>query len=169
MANMKTMGQDERAKLARAYMNGGMPPYQAARQMGFMRVAIMNEAIRAMEGREAEAEKEKHGETVEDIAKEIEMEATEVEQAGERSLEKAAEPVYPFLKPDEKRSGIEFSVSNGRYWLHAIGENGKVVAINSESRKAYLTVALEDAEGLAELLGMYVRVARMKEEGASKA
>lgn len=54
MPNMRQLDTDERAKLARAYMRGGTPPYQAARQTGFMRVAIMEEAIRAMEDREHE-------------------------------------------------------------------------------------------------------------------
>ena len=48
------------------YMRGGMAPYQAARNTGFCRVGIMQEAIRAMEGREAEkdepmAEQTKYG------------------------------------------------------------------------------------------------------------
>lgn len=37
------------AELAKAYMAGGEPPYQAARKTGFMRVAIMEEAIRELE------------------------------------------------------------------------------------------------------------------------
>lgn len=54
MANMKKVTEDDRAKLARAYIRGGMAPYQAARQTGFVRVGIMQEAIAAMEKREAE-------------------------------------------------------------------------------------------------------------------
>lgn len=42
----------EQAKLARAYMKGGTPPYQAARKCGFMRVALMEEAIRDLEKQE---------------------------------------------------------------------------------------------------------------------
>lgn len=37
------------AELAKAYMAGGDPPYQAARKTGFMRVAIMEDAIRELE------------------------------------------------------------------------------------------------------------------------
>ena len=45
----------EEAKLAKAYLAGGMPPYQAARKCGFMRVAAMEEAIRELEAAEAPA------------------------------------------------------------------------------------------------------------------
>ena len=43
----------DRAKLAKAYMAGGMAPYQAARKMGFKRVGDMEEAIRQLEAEEA--------------------------------------------------------------------------------------------------------------------
>ena len=52
MANMRSLTNDERAKLARAYMRGGMAPYRAAREAGFTRVGLMEEAIKAMEQRE---------------------------------------------------------------------------------------------------------------------
>lgn len=55
MANMKSLTNDERAKLARAYMRGGMAPYRAAREVGFTRVGLMEEAIKAMEQREKDA------------------------------------------------------------------------------------------------------------------
>lgn len=42
----------EQAKLARAYMKGGFPPYQAARKCGFVRVSLMEEAIRELEAHE---------------------------------------------------------------------------------------------------------------------
>jgi hypothetical protein len=42
----------EQAKLARAYMRGGTPPYQAARKCGFVRVALMEEAIHELETQE---------------------------------------------------------------------------------------------------------------------
>lgn len=54
MANMRKNTLMERAELARAYINGGSAPYQAARQTGFMRVTEMQEAIRALEHKEAE-------------------------------------------------------------------------------------------------------------------
>lgn len=50
------------AQLALAYMAGGDPPYQAARKTGFMRVAIMEEAIKEMEKEQGKAE---HHEAVE--------------------------------------------------------------------------------------------------------
>lgn len=47
----------ESAKLAKAYLNGGEPSYQAARKAGFMRVAEMEAAIRELERKEgAESE-----------------------------------------------------------------------------------------------------------------
>lgn len=42
----------EQAKLAKAYMAGGSPPYQAARACGFMRVGLMEEAIRELDEQE---------------------------------------------------------------------------------------------------------------------
>ena len=42
----------EQAKLAKAYLAGGSPPYQAARKCGFMRVALMEEAIRELDEQE---------------------------------------------------------------------------------------------------------------------
>lgn len=44
------------AQLALAYMAGGDPPYQAARKTGFMRVAIMEEAIKELEKEQGKAE-----------------------------------------------------------------------------------------------------------------
>ena len=44
------------AQLALAYMAGGDPPYQAARKTGFMRVSIMEEAIKELEKEQGKAE-----------------------------------------------------------------------------------------------------------------
>ena len=44
------------AQLALEYMAGGDPPYQAARKTGFMRVAIMEEAIKELEKEQGKAE-----------------------------------------------------------------------------------------------------------------
>lgn len=48
----QTKNRMKQAELARAYMNGGTPPYQAARKCGFLRVALMEEAIRELEAHE---------------------------------------------------------------------------------------------------------------------
>jgi hypothetical protein len=42
----------EQAKVAKSYMQGGLPPYLAARRCGFERVSLMEEAIRALEANE---------------------------------------------------------------------------------------------------------------------
>lgn len=42
----------EQAKIARAYVRGGTPPYQAARKCGFLRVSMMEEAIDELEKQE---------------------------------------------------------------------------------------------------------------------
>lgn len=52
----------ETAKLALAYMAGGDPPYQAARKTGFMRVSVMEEAIKELE---KEQNKQEQAETAE--------------------------------------------------------------------------------------------------------
>lgn len=44
--------EDERARTARACLRGGMAPYMAARKKMFTRVALMQQAIEAMEKRE---------------------------------------------------------------------------------------------------------------------
>lgn len=52
----------EAAKLALAYMAGGEPPYQAARRTGFMRVAVMNEAIKELEKKQEKEEQHQEAE-----------------------------------------------------------------------------------------------------------
>lgn len=42
----------DNAKLAKAYMAGGMPPFQAAQKCGFMRVSYMEDALRELEASE---------------------------------------------------------------------------------------------------------------------
>lgn len=89
----------ERAKLAKACMAGGTAPYQAARKYGFMRVAIMEEAIRAMEKREkAELDgvKAEDGETAPGPAPAEGGRELRAEQE-----EAKGKPIYPFLKPGE--------------------------------------------------------------------
>lgn len=57
----------EAARLALAYMAGGDPPYQAARKTGFMRVSVMEEAIKELEKEQGKqdqietAEQQVHG------------------------------------------------------------------------------------------------------------
>lgn len=49
----------EQAKLARAYVRGGLPPYQAARKCGFLRVSLMEEAISELDAYEKNDEADK--------------------------------------------------------------------------------------------------------------
>lgn len=91
MANMRRNTTMERAELARAYMNGGRAPYQAARLTGFMRVAEMQAAIKQLEHEEAEkAALEKNNRF-----------GPVKENAAEKPIEPAAEVIYPFLPPGE--------------------------------------------------------------------
>lgn len=104
MANFKKVDVDERARLARAYLRGNTPPYQAARNVGFRTVGEMQEAIRAMETREREAQ-----ESQEAIAFPVEAPAAGCKRFGPEGTEcvknepAPAEPVrqvvYPFLPP----------------------------------------------------------------------
>ena len=92
MANMRKNTLMERAELARAYINGGSAPYQAARQTGFMRVTEMQEAIRALEHKEAEekakAENDRFGQ------KGTAPERIPVEDEPPKTI-------YPFLPPGQ--------------------------------------------------------------------
>lgn len=53
MSAVKKNRLDE-ARIAKAYIAGGMPPYQAARKCGFMRVTAMEEVFRELEKLEAQ-------------------------------------------------------------------------------------------------------------------
>ena len=47
----------ENAKLARAYIEGGMPPFQAAQKCGFMRLNYLEDALRELENSEKASDK----------------------------------------------------------------------------------------------------------------
>lgn len=80
----------DRAKLAKAYLAGGMAPYQAARKMGFKRVGDMEEAIRIMESEEANQAQEP---AVEDVKSAAETGAAETPVSA---------PVRP-VKPEDPK------------------------------------------------------------------
>lgn len=158
MPNMRQLDTDERAKLARAYMRGGTPPYQAARQTGFMRVGIMEEAIRAMEGREAaeaakaqtqsSEEKEetwigytgKTGgtERCEDAVPRFGPKEQEQATAGApKSIQSDApveeqtdkpQVIYPFLKPGEKKEDVSFRLQTKNFVVQATEVEGRKMA-----------------------------------------
>ena len=96
MANFKKVDMDERARLARAYLRGNTPPYQAARHVGFRTVGEMQEAIRAMESREREAQEAAPMEASHACGKRFGPDA-EAEKPVPAESEKQV--VYPFLPP----------------------------------------------------------------------
>ncbi|MDY4139133.1 MAG: hypothetical protein SOY30_07330 [Eubacteriales bacterium] len=177
MANMRTISQDERAKLARAYMRGGMAPYQAARNTGFMRVGIMQEAIRAMEGREAEeagkgASQTRFGPVVEEAPAE-----TPVEKPEEISLpEEAAaiceedepenqKPIYPFLKPGEvKKAELELTMQTERLLIRLYEKDGRRLFQVTDRRTGhYLQLPQQVMRELKGALGLCLGAMSMQE------
>lgn len=152
MANMKNLTQDDRAKLARAYMRGGTPPYQAARQTGFLRVGLMQEAIAALERKEAA---------------ETASVTPPAESAPEETATPAKEVIYPFLKPgqvalDPKKRPV-FSIQNRDFSIKEYdGTDGPTVQITLQAAPdRYLRIAPEK-------LGMLACLLRMAEELAAE-
>lgn len=179
MPNMRTVSQDERAKMARAYMRGGMAPYQAARNTGFCRVGLMQEAIRAMEGREAEeagkgTSQTRFGPGVEEAPAE-----TPVEKPEEISLpEEAAviceedepenqKPIYPFLKPGEvKTAGILMTLQTERLMLRLYEKNGRQLFQVTERRTGhYLELPQQVVRELKNALGLCLGAMNMGTRG----
>lgn len=146
MTNMRTVSQDDRAKMAREYMRGGMAPYQAARNTGFCRVGIMQEAIRAMEVRETEEAAPRAGQTkyepdpatteeaVEETPvgsaddEEISLPDATVAEMFEDDKQETPKPIYPFLKPGETRKkGLEMMLQTGRIRVQLFEKDGNAM------------------------------------------
>lgn len=185
MPNMRTVSQDERAKMARAYMRGGMAPYQAARNTGFMRVGIMQEAIRAMEGREAlmaatrdaltkygpgpatveEAVAEKPVESAEDEA--ISLPEDTVAELCEDDEPETPQTVYPFLKPGEvKTAGILLTLQTERLMIRLYEKNGRQLFQVTERRTGhYLEMPQQVVRELKNALGLCLGAMNMGTRG----
>ena len=182
MTNMRTVSQDERAKMARAYMRGGMAPYQAARNTGFCRVTLMQEAIRAMEGREALVAASRDA-----LTKYGPGQATVEEAVAEKPVERAAdedislpediaeelceddEPetpqtVYPFLKPGEvKTAGILMTLLTERLMIRLYEKNGRQLFQVTERRTGhYLELPQQVVRELKTALGLCLGAMNMK-------
>ena len=188
MPNMRTVSQDERAKMARAYMRGGMAPYQAARNTGFCRVGLMQEAIRAMEGREAEeasprAAQYKYGlgpATVEEAVAEKPVESAEdeaislpedtVAELCEDDEPETPQTVYPFLKPGEvKTAGVLMTLQTERLMIRLYEKNGRQLFQVTERRTGhYLELQQQVVRELKNALGLCLGAMNMQQrEGVS--
>lgn len=177
MANMRTISQDERAKMARAYMRGGMAPYQAARNTGFMRVGIMQEAIRAMEGREAEeagkgTSQTRFGPGVEEAPTETPVEKPEEISLPEEAAElceddepETPQTVYPFLKPGEvKTAGVLMTLQTERLMIRLYEKNGRQLFQVTERRTGhYLELPQQVVRELKNALGLCLGAMNMQE------
>lgn len=177
MPNMRTISEDEKAKLARAYMRGGMAPYQAARNTGFMRVGIMQMAIKVMESREAEeagkgASQTRFGPGVEEDPAE-----TPVEKPEEISLpEEAAEifeedemenqkPIYPFLKPGEvKKAELELTMQTERLMIRLYEKDGRrLFQVTDRRTGRYLQLPQHVLREMKNALGLCLSAMNMQE------
>ena len=181
MANMRTISQDERAKIARAYMRGGMAPYQAARNTGFMRVGIRQEAIRAMEGREAEeaARREaqdedamimQYGSKADNINtspddEEISMPEDTVAELCEDEEQEKPQTVYPFLKPGEvKTVGVRMTLQTERLMIRLYEKNGRKLFQVTERRTGhYLELPQQVVRELKNALGLCLGAMSLQE------
>lgn len=155
MANMRKNTMMERAELARAYINGGSAPYQAARQTGFSRVAEMQEAIRQLECKEAEdaAVKQNNRFGPGKAAKEDKPQQP-VEEA--KPAEPDKEVIYPFLPPGTMPKEIE---KRPLYALHTrdisvkqIGTEKREVQIVLVEKRHTLSIPVEKLEETIMLL-----------------
>ena len=180
MPNMRTVSQDERAKMARAYMRGGMAPYQAARNTGFCRVGLMQEAIRAMEGREAEeaAHSEEqdedamimqYGSKADNINtspddEDINLPEDTVAEMCEDDEPETPQPVYPFLKPGEvKTAGILMTLQTERLMIRLYEKNGRQLFQVTERRTGhYLELPQQVVRELKNALGLCLGAMNMK-------
>lgn len=182
MPNMRTVSQDERAKMARAYMRGGMAPYQAARNTGFCRVELMQEAIRAMEGREAEEaahrEEQDKNAMIMQYGSKADNTNTEPDDADINLQEDVAElceddepetpqTVYPFLKPGEvKTAGILMTMQTERLMIRLYEKNGRQLFQVTERRTGhYLELPQQVVRELKNALGLCLGAMNMGTRG----
>lgn len=181
MPNMRTLSQDERAKMAREYMRGGMAPYQAARNTGFCRVGIMQEAIRAMEGREAEeaAHREEQDEdamimqygtkadntNTESDDADISLPEDTAAELCEDDEPETPQTVYPFLKPGEvKTAGILMTLQTERLMIRLYEKNGRQLFQVTERRTGhYLELPQQVVRELKNALGLCLGAMNMQE------
>lgn len=181
MQNMRTVSQDERAKMARAYMRGGMAPYQAARNTGFCRVGLMQEAIRAMEGREtlvavsrdaltkygpgAASMEENNAESPVESADDADINLQEdVAELCEDDEPETPQTVYPFLKPGEvKTAGILMTLQTERLMIRLYEKNGRQLFQVTERRTGhYLELPQQVVRELKTALGLCLGAMNMK-------
>lgn len=184
MPNMRTISQDERAKMARAYMRGGMAPYQAARNTGFCRVALMQEAIRAMEGREAlvaasrdaltkygpgaASMEENNAESPVESADDEDINLQEdVAELCEDDEPETPQTVYPFLKPGEvKTAGILMTLQTERLMIRLYEKNGRQLFQVTERRTGhYLELPQQVVRELKNALGLCLGAMNMGTRG----
>ena len=153
MPNMRTVSQDDRAKMAREYMRGGMAPYQAARNTGFCRVGIMQDAIRAMEGREQEKDAPRAMQT-----KYGPGAATEDDVADmcEDDKHETPKPIYPFLKPgDTRKKGLEMMLQTGRIRVQLFEKDGNAMfQITDGERGHYVMLRADRLRELREMIDL---------------
>lgn len=158
MPNMRMNTMLERAELARAYMNGGSAPYQAARLTGFMRVSEMQEAIRALEREEAEKAA---------LEKNTRFGPKKGAEA-EKPAETKAEVIYPFLPPGEMPKEAE---KRPRYALHTrdvsvkgMGTEKPEVQIVLLEKRHTLSIPLEMLDEMMELLQTAKRIEQLQKD-----
>lgn len=148
---LKSKKQDERAEMAREYMMGGMPPYQAARKTGFMRVTTMNEAIQAMEKHKAsiqeEAASESTGKTEDDQGELVASAGMGAINKSPADLQAAREP-FALLTPLWSIEGIGFRAS----CFAASGGRPAMIRLNTTARPHHYIQFL--AEDMPRLLAM---------------
>lgn len=174
MTNMRTVSQDDRAKMAREYMRGGMAPYQAARNTGFCRVGIMQEAIRAMEVRETEEAAPRAGQTkygpdpatteeaVEEtpvgsaVDEDISMPEDDVSELCKDDRPEMPQPIYPFLKPGETRKkGLEMVLQTARIRVHLFEKDGNAMfQITEGERGHYVMLRADRLRELREMIDL---------------
>lgn len=135
------------AELAKAYMAGGEPPYQAARKTGFMRVAIMEEAIRELENAQGNGVQE----TVQESAQQETVQENE-QQENRVIIDRAnGEKLWKMI-PAEDYCGDTFHVRE----FAANGPYKAMIRIWAGDRPNFIYSTKEQASELLDLLRQVV-------------
>ena len=143
MSTVKKNRLDE-ARIAKAYIAGGMAPYQAARKCGFMRVTAMEEAFRELAALEAD---EKTAASESEFVKPAEEDASQY--LVEASNTGILKPVFvPKVNPIET---FESSVGSIRH-LGETAEKSAVWRIDLKNCPSYLMVQEKDFQAFAQLV-----------------
>ena len=143
MSAVKKNRLDE-ARIAKAYIAGGMAPYQAARKCGFMRVTAMEEAFRELADLEAN---EKTAASESEYVKPAEEDASQY--LVEASNTGILKPVFvPKVSPIET---FESSVGSIRH-LAETAEKSAVWRIDLKNSPSYLMVQEKDFQAFAQLV-----------------